>query len=192
MRRRVLLALSVILLVLIVVLGAVAWRMSRNKVDDSIVLSEPFHTVHGTTTENGSAFDEARVDLGTYRKVVVPDNASVWGVDRGEPLQLLMEKRLSYMGHPGEPMSIRAMRSQMGCATRREEEALLIATFGEWSSKEGGARMRVTVLVPDGVVVVKRRGLSGPESAGRGVELHGLAKGWTPVPDIPDPERKAE
>jgi hypothetical protein len=177
--------------------------------DSSIVLGESFRTVHGTTIENGSAFDRARVDLKGYRKVAVPDDATVRRGERGQLLQILMDKCLDYMGHPTIPMSIRTMRKQMGCATREEGEALVVATFGEWDSHiEGGAAMRIIVIVPEGVEVEKREGLSGPTSAGadwQGQErespkLRGMkgcwyrpaspADGWVAVPDAPDPDRK--
>ena len=87
---------------------------------------------------------------------------------------------------------------------------LVLATFGEWDSQiEGGTRMRIVALVPLGVAVEQRAGLSGPYSAGR--EWHGQyltkpkevkegywygpaspADGWTAIPDVPDPERRAE
>jgi hypothetical protein len=171
--------------------------------DRSIVLSERFGNV-----ENGSAFDQAAVDLDKYKKVILPDDAAVRR-GQGTKLQIFMRKTLAFGGHPPEAMSIRTSRKNMGCAVKAEADALVVATFGEWDSHiEGGARMRLVAVVPEGIEVDQKPGLSGPKSAGR--EWHGQyltkpkevkegywygpaspADGWTGVPDIPDSDRKA-
>jgi hypothetical protein len=159
--------------------------------------------------ENGTAYDRAAVDLGKANKVVLPDSAVVRRAGEAGKLQLFMAKTLSFAGHPPEPMSIREARKNMGCAVRMEGVSLGIATYGEWDSrKEGGAHMKLIAMVPEGVEVEQRKGLSGPDSAGR--EWHGQyltkpkdaqggwwygpaspADGWVAVPAAPDPERTA-
>jgi hypothetical protein len=177
--------------------------------DPSIVLSEPFRTVHGLKVENGSAYDKAALDISAYKKVVVPNDAEV-KISKGEQrLQIFMKKTLSFAGHPPEPMSIRTARKNMGCAVKAEEESLVIATFGEWDSHiEGGTNMRIVLIVPDGKEVERRAQLSGPDSGGH--KRHGQyltkpkevkegywygpatpADGWRAVPDVADPERRA-
>src|SRR5258708_9041684 len=82
-----------------------------------------------------------------------------------------MAKTLAFFGHPPAPMSIRNARKNVGCAVKPEEDALVVATYGEWDSIEGGARMKLLASVPEGVEVEHRNGFSGPSSAGR--EWHG-------------------
>jgi hypothetical protein len=165
--------------------------------------------VSGHTTENGSAFDQAAVDLEKYKKVVIPDQATLRHQGEGGKLQIFTEKSLKFFGHPPEPMSIRTARKNMGTAVMHEGDALVVATFGEWSSKEGGAAMRLVIVVPRGVEVELRPGLSGPNSAGQQWNWDYLTKpkevkegywygpaspadGWTAIPDVPDPERRAK
>jgi hypothetical protein len=185
------------------------WLRARTGADDpSIVLAEPFHTVHGLTIENGSAFDKAAVDVEAYTSLVLPDSAEVRTGEAGQRVQIYMKKTLFFGGHPPEPMSIRTARKNMGCAVKLEDGALVVATFGEWDShKEGGASMALVFVVPEGKQVERRGNLSGPDSVGhewRGQYLtkprevkegywYGPAtatSGWTAVPDLPDAERR--
>jgi hypothetical protein len=93
-----------------------------------------------------------------------------------------MAKTLNYGGHPGELMTIRKMREDMGCASREDGDTLLIRTFGEWDSRiEGGAYITLVVVVPNGVEVEQRKGLSGPKNAGGAAAR---------IPALPDPERR--
>lgn len=176
--------------------------------DPSVVVNEKFR--FDPKVENGTAYDRASVDLGTAKKVVLPDTATVRRAGAAGTVQLFLAKTLAFGGHPPEPMSVRTARKNMGCAVRLEDEALVVATYGEWDSRiEGGAHMKVVAVVPDGFVVEQRKGLSGPDSAGR--EWHGEwltkpkdakdgywygpaspAEGWTAVPAVPDPERTAD
>lgn len=170
----------------------------------SVVLAEQFGKV-----ENGSAYDRAAIDLGATRRLVLPDDAEVRRTDESGAVRLFMKKTLSFVGHPPEGMSIRDARKNMGCAVKAEGNALVVATYGEWDSHiEGGGRIKLLAVVPSGVDIEQRTGLSGEHSAGR--EWHGDyltkpkdAKGgywygpaspandWTAVPDVPDPARAA-
>jgi hypothetical protein len=197
----------------VLAVGLTAYFFIRGKWpggDNSIVLSEPFHTVHGLTIENGSTFDQGSVDIRPYKKLIVPKDAEVRNAAAGAPLQVFMRKTLSFHGHPPEPMSVWTARKNMGCAVKAEGETLHLATFGEWDSRiEGGASMCLMLLVPEGVEVEKRSRMSGPDSVGR--EWNGQyltkpkdakggywygpaspAEGWAAIPDVPDPKRVAE
>jgi hypothetical protein len=207
-------AITCFLMLGIALAAALVWYFALRRTDapnddPSIQLSEPFQTVHGLTVENGSAFDNAAVDIESYKKLVVPDDAEVREGGGGHRLQVFMKKTLGFGGHPPSPMSIRTDRKYMGCALKAEDGTLVLATFGEWDSRiEGGADMRLVLVVPANTEVEKRPGLSGPRSAGR--EWHGKyltkpkevkdgywygpatpADGWTRVPDVPDTERTA-
>jgi hypothetical protein len=160
--------------------------------------------------ENGSAYDRAAVDLGSAKKVVLPDDAEVRRSTQPGKVELFMKKTLAFGGHPPEPMSIRGARKNMGCAVKAEGSALMVATFGEWDSHiEGGAYMRVIAVVPEGVELEQRQRLSGEDSAGRewngqyltkpkdakGGYWYGPASpadGWTAIPDVPDRDCTAQ
>jgi hypothetical protein len=177
--------------------------------DRSIVLSEPFVTVHGLTIENGDAYDRAVVELGSAKRIVLPDDAVVRRTGEPGVVRLFMKKTLGFHGHPPKPMSIRDARKNMGCAVKAEEDGLVVATYGEWLSKEGGTEMKILAVVPEGTKVDQEKDLSGMNSAGQ--EWHGKylskpkdakgghwygpaspAEGWTAVPDVPDPNRTVE
>jgi len=76
---------------------------------------------------------------------------------------------------------------------KAEGNALLIATFREWDSHiECGADIRLVAVVPNGLKVEQRAGLSGEKSVAWDREAGVMARGWQAVPDEPDTERKAE
>jgi len=158
--------------------------------------------------ENGTAYDRAAVEPGAAKKLVLPDTATVRRTTEGSSVRLFLAKHLGFGGHPPEPMSIRDARKNMGCAVKAEGDALVVATFGEFHTIEGGASMKLVAVVPEGLAVEQRPGLSGHASAGR--EWHGTyltkpadakggywygpaspADGWKGVPDEPDPDRTA-
>jgi hypothetical protein len=177
--------------------------------DRSVVLSQQWETVHGLTVENGTAYDRAAVDLGQYKKVVLPHDAAVWSDQPGPRLGIYMQKNLSFHGHPPEPMSIAQGRKNMGCAVKAEGDALVVATDGEWDSHiEGGASMRLVILVPKGIAANGREKLSGEQSAARDWRLPYITKpkevkegywygpasprnDWLALPANPDSERRA-
>jgi hypothetical protein len=161
--------------------------------------------MHGHLIENGSAFARATLDLEKYLKVVLADSARVRRGGPGKNIQIFMKKSLEFRGHPPKPMSIRAGRKIMGCAVKEEGDALVVATFGEWQGKEGAANVRATLVVPSGIEVKRRIGLSGPDSAAQGKEFDLKkfqewywytptlpAAGWTAILDVPDPDRQAD
>ncbi len=160
--------------------------------DTSIEPLETRHTNGGATVENGKAYDKASLDIKSYKTLVVPENAQVRIEGAGPRLQIFMEKTLSFGGHPAESMSVRTERREMGCAFKMEEATMVLATFGEWSSKEGGAHMRLVLVAPPGWEIEKRAKLSGSDSAAKDQHSGKQAAGWNAVPDAPDLERNAK
>jgi hypothetical protein len=145
------------------------------KVEESIEFSDRFGRV-----ENGSAYDRASVEVGTAKKVVLPQGAIVRRTTELGEVQLFMKKTMQFFGDPDKPMSIRDARKKMGCAVKREGDALVIAAYGESDAhSEGGAHVRIVAIVPLNVEIEWRGGLSGPTNP---------AKEWTAVPDAPDPD----
>ncbi len=179
--------------------------------DQSIVLGEPFRTIHGLIIENGSAYDQSAVDIEQYEKLVVPENAVIRRAERGHRFEIFMKKTLGYHGHPDKPMSIRKDRKNMGCKVKVEGRSLVLAPYGEWDSRiEGGASVRMVLAVPEGIEIEKRavpprpfsiggytwngEYLTKPAAAGgcywRAPESE--ADGWKAVPDSPDATHEAE
>src|SRR5262245_16444604 len=66
--------------------------------------------------ENGTAYDQATVDMIGVKKVALPHDARVQRSDDSETLRLYLGKTLAFAGHPGKKMSIRQGRKNMGCA----------------------------------------------------------------------------
>jgi hypothetical protein len=162
-------------------------------------------TQPSAAVENGTVFEQARVDVQGVSKVVLPKDAIVRRTHAPQSVQLFMAKQLQFFGHPPAPINLRSARAYLGCAFRKDHEALLVATYGEWGSMEGGASMHLLALVPEGLPVEQRDNLSGAQSlANHGAELSSAgpdgywygarapAKDWTAVPSSPDPEKNAE
>jgi hypothetical protein len=149
--------------------------------------------------ENGRAYDKATIEIDASKGLVVPGDAKVAAAGAEGRVEVFLEKRLSYAGHPPDRMSIRDERRKMGLATRAEGGKLVVATCGEWDSDiEGGARMRVLLRVPPGLPVEHRQGLSGPVNwfpppARKERERVTPGEGgWKAVPDEPDPRHTAK
>lgn len=114
---------------------------------------------------NGIAIDHAEIPFEQFDRVVLPENAGFERVRLSARCSLEMEKRLTIMGHPPEMISINELRTQMGCAFMLEGKTLVIGTFGEYDVEgHGGARIKLTVRLPDVVVVERRKELSGSKS----------------------------
>jgi hypothetical protein len=160
--------------------------------DPSIVLDK--ERAPSELVENGTAYDRAAVEPGRAKKVVLPDTATVQRTSEPGLIRLFMSKRLGFSGHPKEPISIRAVRKDMGCAIKVEGDALMVATFGEWDSHiEGGYNMKLVVVVPNGLAVEQRKGLSGEKSAGLERRTPENPAGvWSAVLDEPDPNHAAK
>lgn len=158
--------------------------------DPSVVTDRRAPSPH---VENGTAYDRATLDLRGVKKVVLPADATVHRKEPGESADLFMAKELGFAGHPGETMSVRKTRKKLGCATRKEGLTVLVATHGEWDSGiEGGEYLKLVAVIPDGIEVEQRPGLSKPVDAGRvwsGLSLP--AEGWKAVTDFPDVNRSA-
>lgn len=112
----------------------------------------------------GTVYGSGRVALGAATRVVVPDTAIVREGAAGKTVFVFVARSLRFKGHPPREMPLGGVRQNMGLAQRVEANELRLSTFGEFSSKEGGATVQLAVLVPPGVPVVRRSGLTGAES----------------------------
>ena len=166
----------------------------RMLADPSLLLDNQFGPSWNWNVENGAAYDRATVEPGTAKKVVLPDTAIIQRTSKPSPIRLFMEKRLGFAGHPTELWSIRDLRKNMGCAIKIDDGNLVIGTFGEFHTIEGGTYMRLVAFVPEGLNVELRKGLSGHNSAAESQDEgpRRPASGWQELPDEPDPDRTAQ
>ena len=176
--------------------------------DPSILYTEAFKTGEGTIIENGMAFDQASVDLKGATSVWLPEKAHVVRSDDVPGLKIFMRKTMEFYGRSGESMSIRHTRTFMGCAVQRRKEELILATFGEGLSTDGGGWMSLVVHAPTTIDIRQSPGFQGIDSptrswkpdkplrktpgAGKWYGQEYFASGWEVVPDKPDPKRIVE
>ncbi len=113
---------------------------------------------------NGTLHETAELDISGYSSVVVPETATVEKRKGAGHIEIQMEKEVDFHGHPPHPLRIEKARDYFGVASRKEGDALVLGTYGEWSSIEGGAYVRMLVVVPEEIVVLKRADLSGENS----------------------------
>jgi hypothetical protein len=156
-----------------------------------------------TMVQNGSVFSLGVVNAEQYRRVLVPKTSAVLSSPEPGIVTFRLEKRLSFFGHPEVPMTLDEARSCMGLALLTKADEMALGCWGEWSSFEGGADLRVVVEVPPGLSVVRKAELEGPESRAnansRAVEKpeqpnwfgSRVAPGWTPLPEQLDSTRSA-
>lgn len=171
--------------------------------DSSVVLKR---SAPSADVENGSAYERAEFTLETARRLAVPLDAEVVEQGSGTTIQVLLKKTLGFAGHPPEKMSIRSGRNNLGLASRREGDVLVVGTFGEFGTKEGGANMTLRFVVPKGTPLDRRAELSGGSSSvhkGQDREPRDPklgywygpttpTKGWTKIETMPDEERTLE
>ena len=61
-------------------------------------------------------------------------------------------------------MDIRKAVDYMGCAYATDDDSIILATYGEWQSMEGGADIRLVIVVPTGKQLITGADLSGSGS----------------------------
>ena len=157
--------------------------------------------------ENGTVFDTGSVAITGYEAIAVSEGTRVVQEGDGALVQVFMAKRLYFSGHPPQSIRLRHVRRNMGCATKPDGPTLWIGTFGEFDTRDGGAKLNLLVVVPNGTRV--ERGSmpkpATPNGLGEGEYLTkprevtdgywygpvSPAAGWVAVPDTPDPTRRA-
>jgi len=174
--------------------------------DPSIVLSRGSSA--DDKVENGFVFDKATVNLDGIAKVIIPSDAKVIQQDNIKEMQIFTIKAMSFYGHPPEEIRLHHVRKYLGCATQRNSSILKLATFGEWDSKEGRVSIRILLILPAGMEIIKATDHSGSNSncnsdkdyfiASKHEKEEGWWYGvtkpssdWSIVKDYPDPERRA-
>jgi hypothetical protein len=143
--------------------AATATAASYPTPDESGVVLWTGQDAGNRKVENGDAYDKAIIDVGEQSTVVVPHNARIEHNGARGRIEVYLHKVQSYGGRPPERKSIRDTRTKMGCAKMLIAEKIIIATYGESSSFEGGASIPgLLIRVPADVKVESRKDLSGP------------------------------
>jgi hypothetical protein len=156
----------------------------------------------------GVIYQRGKVAIGAHTALRVPVTALVSEGARDGTIEVYVSKSLGFMGHPPEPMRGTSVRRNQGVATRDDGGTLVLATYGEFGTIEGGASMDVLVRVPKGFPVHARHGLAGDgsvagqwpndEAGYRASQVGRIGywyaavnpvKGWKPVALVDDPQR---
>ena len=159
-----------------------------------------------SNVQNGTAYDFALFDLDTHDTIVIPSRAQLKKTKKGKTIRIAISKRLGLMGHPVETISIDETRKRMGCAQRTEGRKLYLATYGEFSCIEGGQRLELMILVPQGIKVERDDSQEMSRESDSGATSSNLEKSeegewytpyeskqkWLPIPDQPDIARAAQ
>lgn len=171
--------------------------------EEGIVMDGPGES-SGVT--NGTAYEKGRVAIPKgVQTIVVPKDAKVEKAGEGS-IEIFTAKSLRFKGHPPVPMHISKAKDCLGVAFKVESASLVLGTFGEWWSKEGGVSLSILLRVPKSVMVQTRENLSGRKSAAQGeedmkaVQAKGSywygpvspGKDWTEVKSEPDPKMTAK
>jgi hypothetical protein len=178
--------------------------------DPSIVLDAPWRSLNDIIVENGTAFDRAGVDIAPFVKISVPHGSVIRSRPNGSLVVVYVQKHLGYHGHPEKSMSIRDYRKKMGCSVKPEDDVLVFAAYGGWSTIEGGARVQISFKVPEGIDVVERPSepkIEEPDPSGDpslkplDKRLEGRTacwegpkpcEGWRAIPTVPAPDKEPE
>ena len=112
--------------------------------------------------KNGVSYERAIVDFSQYRAVVIPHDCIVRRAGPIEGFNIYLEKVVAYRGWNDKPIGIEKDRHTMGVAFRLSGRAVAFATYGEWQATDGGALIRLSILVPAEMEIQKREDLSGP------------------------------
>jgi len=68
-------------------------------------------------------------------------------------VEVFIQKKLHYLGHPVEKLSISDIRRRMCCATLRSGSVVRLSTIGGFSTQDGGASVHIKCVVPEGTSV---------------------------------------
>lgn len=114
---------------------------------------------------NGTAYDIAELDLSGIETIELPATSSVTILPGAQKyLAVYLAKDLGFGGIPPAVLTVLQARAYMGCAYRESGDLIAVATFGEWSSFEGGAEIRLRFVVSADVRILLQSTYSGPDS----------------------------
>ncbi len=143
---------------------------------------------------NGTAFDMTTIDPAGAEALYVPEDTIINPSSTDGKIHVYLKKVLNWRGHPTLPTDIHFERHKMGCAYRHDGEAMTLATWGEYYGKEeGGATISLAVVVPPGLKVEMKKGLSGPDNPVEvqdpifdSLQSKEWQAGWLHVKEVPD------
>ena len=160
--------------------------------------SENSNSSEDPKVTNGSAFDCYGLSFGGVSTLIIPEGVELTESAGAGTLIVKTNKKLAFGGHPPKPMSPETARKNMGLAYKLEGDTLTLATYGEFSTKEGGASIKLVVLVPPKSKLKKQKDLNGPNSLAATTDYpanetdywytgNKPAAGWIALKAVPDP-----
>jgi len=166
-----------------------------NSKDSTIIL----RSERASMVQNGAAYDVATIEISdAITNIILPKSAKIIEGGKEEKLSIRIKRVIGFMGHPPDEVSPRIARKYMGCAYKFEGNELVLATYGEWSSIEGGAYIELEIELPKKLKLEKREDLSGYNSIAAGysrrpknMEGHWYGsnkpkEGWIKIDSYPD------
>jgi hypothetical protein len=143
------------------------WPGTIGRTDERFIYpKEPVETRNAPSekVENGTTYECGFLKVLPNETLVLPESAVVEEHD-GSLVQFYLTKSVQFSGQPPHPMQIAKWRTYLGIAKQKENDAVAISTYGEWSNKGGSANIRLLVRVPQGQAVEQRSERSGADSA---------------------------
>jgi hypothetical protein len=160
--------------------------------------SESSDSSEDKNVTNGSAFDCYGFSFGGVSTLIIPEGVELTESAGADTIIVKANKTLAFSGHPPKPMSPETARNNMGLAYKLEGDILTLATYGEFATKEGGASIKLVVLVPPKREIERRKDLNGPNSLAATTTYPANEKdywytgnkpaaGWIAFKAVPDP-----
>jgi len=107
-----------------------------------------------SNVRNGIIREEVTIDLHGVRTLIIPEGSVVTRKDGGESsLNVEVIKKLHYLGHPVEKISIETVQRRLLCAMRRKGTRMELCTIGGHTTSAGGLYVNIACVVPSGLVV---------------------------------------
>lgn len=152
------------------------------------------HISHSTDlVENGVSYERIDFDFSPYSEAVLPHDSQVHNAGPGESPAIFVQKIQDYQGTPPRPIKISGFRGDMGLSYMESGPSVAFATFGTWTSDDGGGILKLRFRLPADLARRPLDRLSGLDSMANltpegklGPSYSGPAAGWTLLDSVPD------
>lgn len=187
------------LVAFIIVLAPMRQTESVHIYDSS---SEPFHLVFSDFVPSNTGVSKHTVENGVQtqkftwnidpniKNIIIPESElvllSYFESSTSTSATLVVEKSLDFRGHPPTDIKFKHWTNYMGLCYKFEgKDTIILGTFGEWHSKEGGANIKIDIKLPSinseisdhQYHVIKRGNLSGQQSESNEKGTKGNSRG---------------
>ena len=137
--------------------------------------------------QNGSWSDAVKINLEVgVSEIYVPPSTEVRTGTVESVILIRFTRTLGFYGHPPQRITSSTTKFSMGLASRPEGSVLHVATFGEWSCIEGGARITIdSIDAPSGITVTTAIDHAGDGSVAKGTDYHTSGSGYWYASRVP-------